>query len=167
MNRFFLISYLLVLIILCGCTHRTTVNDSKSRIERVKGLSYRDLSVPNNLVEQLLDYGKIIWKSISPSEEKVFLIKGKENSIIQIFERLDESLEKIRNDSYELWRDKDFEFTALVYRSSSVNSETHEVSEFYVIEIEHEKLTGTFYIFVPLEIEWSAENVNYVYIDRN
>lgn len=155
-----------ILIILFSCAQNTAIDNSKSRIERVKDLSYRNMFVSDDLIEQLLEDGIIIWEMVSPIDEEVYIIKGKEDDKFELY-KIDENLEKLRNIFYELWRKKDFEFTALIYQSSSVNYETQEERAFFVIEIEHEKLTGTFYIFVDSEKEWSSENIKFNYVDRN
>jgi hypothetical protein len=157
---------LILMIVLIGCTQNHP-NNSKSRIELVKDTPYRILNVPQNVKDQLLAKGHLIWEMVDSMDLNLgYLIKVKDDDKIEVV-KSDHSLDNLKKESYELWRKKDFICTALVYQSSSINAETQESNKFFVIEIEHPDLTGTYYIFVPLDKIWDPKRIKTSYVDRN
>ena len=157
---------LILVIVLIGCTQNHPDN-SKSRIELVKDTPYRILNVSQNLKDQLLANGHLIWVMFDSIDSNLgYLIKVKNGNKIEVI-KFAQSIDNLKKESYELWRKKDFVCTALVYQSSSINAETQDSTQFFVIEIEHPDLTGTYYIFVPYDKIWDPKRIKTSYVDRN
>ncbi|HCT30066.1 MAG TPA: hypothetical protein DIW31_04910 [Bacteroidales bacterium] len=125
------------------------------------------MDVTPELKTKLIDIGELIWKSYITSNYSACLFKIKSDSIVELIDTSFNDIIKLRFESYELWKNKDFKFTALVYKSSSINSITLNTRDFYVVEIEHEELTGTFYLFIPIDRNWDVKKIEVGYVDRN
>ena len=157
---------LLLTIVLISCTQHHP-NNSKSRIELIKDVPYRTLNIPQDLNDQLFITGHLIWEMVDSIDLNLgYLIKVKSKNKIELI-KSSQSIDSLKNESYELWRKRDFVCTALVYQSYSINAETQETNKFFVIEIEHEDLTGTYYIFVPHDKTWDQKQIKTSYVDRN
>lgn len=150
-----------------GCNQSANV-DSGSRLERVNSLSYRSLTITKELAQQLhVDCKRILNQVSKLEKEPGVLFKVNESGEIDIIKPSYTSIEDLRNHSYEMWRTKDFEYTALVYQSTSLNADTQQPTLFTVIEIEHEKLTGTYYVFIQDDADWANDEIETSYVDRN
>ena len=136
-----------------------------SRLEQVKKVPFRSLKVPDSLNYELVETSKYLWNLIKKPaiEDGLVVLWDKETHGLVIVDIKKESLNAMRHDSYELWKNGDVVLSALLYKSGSVDAITSEEKEFYVIEFEHKKLTGTFYVSIP--IDGSKFSTNYV--DRN
>jgi hypothetical protein len=157
---------LILLIVLISCTQNHPDN-SKSRIELVKDTRYRILDFPQNLKDQLFVMGHLIWEKVDSLDSNLgYMIKVKNNNKVVVI-KSSQSIESLKTESYELWRKKDFVCTALVYQSHSINAETQESIKFFVIEIEHPELTGTYYIFVPSDNIWDLNRIKTSYVNRD
>lgn len=140
----------------------------KGRLEQVYSTSYRNLSVSNDLSSHFLSLGKLIWDSIYPIEsEKVSIFKINGDDKIERINTSSTSISSIRKESYGLWQNKDFNSTAIVYESTTQDVTSGEEINVYVIEFEHESLTGTFYMFIPHKEEWNPGLIESTYVERN
>lgn len=175
-----IILMLLLGITVFSCTPRSNNNSSnqksnikevapgKTRLDIVNEMSYRALSVPSDLDSILLQEAHSIWNFISDYDlSKAQLLKVNNTNDISVVNPSLPTIIDLRNKSFELWKTKDFVLTALVYRSSSIDAVTGEENAFFVIEIEHEKLTGTYYIFIPSNKIWDVSKIETNYVDRN
>jgi hypothetical protein len=140
----------------------------KTRIEGINEMTYRIMSVPSDLKSLLLREAHLIWNFLSEYDlSKPQLLKINGANEINLIVNSSQTKRDLRNKSYELWKTKDFILTALVYRSSSISAITGKLEEFFVLEIEHEKLTGTYYIFIPSSMIWDESTIKTNYVDRN
>lgn len=157
-------SILTLLIILQGCSEEQRVK-TYSRVEQVKQLPFRSLNVTDSLSNELLEVGHYLWDLFEKSaiEEGLIILIDEESNKLEIVDIQIQEISDMRRENSELWRGREIVLSALLYKSSSVGVHSREIREFYVIEIEHERLTGTFFIFISLDgSEFSSS-----YVDRN
>lgn len=161
---------LMTLLALLSCTGSSNNEDQggKSRIERVQELPYRSMNISSDLKDKLDSVILSIWKNNPVESENEFVIfKVSDEGVKEKISHNSKELSTARNESYELWRNKDFEFTYLAYMSYVRNMESEKETPINVVEIEHEDLTGTYYLFISNDEEFDSQNLESNYVDRN
>jgi len=162
MIRILIFILLTNLSISCNRNHKEE-QELKSRIERVDELTYRTLDLSDQIKGELFEISKLIWKNFKDKREESAILSVNTNKNL-ILNFSNKNIQELRSDSNDLWKLDELLWSAIVYKSSSVNSETYNETSFYVIE--YNKITGTFYLFIPMEDQdFTTENFNYV--DRN
>ena len=155
----------LIIILILGCQSTpNSESESKSRLEQVKELSYRSGKVNAKLDTEIKeDINNILGKIESIDSYQLFT-KSNSERITEIPGSW-ESLDSLRYYSYDLWESNDLKETIIVYPSYSKDAVTGESRNIYVVEVEHQSLTG------PCRMFFDSPNTNelgeLVYVERN
>ena len=160
--------WIATILISCTITNEDGTQKGKTRIEIVKSLPYRSMNIPTELKQELDSISIILWnemKRISPGDFKLVKFTSFDNYSLEELETDD--LVSARDLSYDQWKNRDFIFTCLAYKSYVSDRESGENKDINVIEIEHEDLTGTYYVFLPTKKKITVEDLNSNYVDRN
>lgn len=158
----------------CGSTNNFDKNDGAqlsdrgSRLEQVAVLPYRTIEPSNEQKDRLLEVALEIWyKCTFIDNDDIYLFEAISPNQIHLADSTIKIIDLARTSSYELWKEADLEYTCLVYFDTSVDSLTGEIDRFYVIEIEHKAVTGTFRVFIPEDKKIGEDDFRYSYVDRN
>ncbi len=166
MIRTFLYFVFIYVVIACSSQHKE--RNVKSRIEIISDLPYRTINLSAEIKDELFEIGKLVWVKYHDGDwiSELNLIASMNHDDLLKYHLSQDEIESLRQETYDLWKIDDLTWTAIAYKSSSINAQTLAETFFYVIEIEHHKLTGTFYIFIPLGSRDYATD-NYTYRERN
>lgn len=139
MKPFYLI---LIAVFMAYCKSPENKKELKlTRIEMVKNMTERSLTVSDDIQNEIKkDILKIIEEIDSVGQMKLFW-KSTDGKITEI-NKTWESVDALRDDSYNLWKDHDVRCTYILFPGIVQNAETGEMAEIYAVEVEHNKLTG-------------------------
>lgn len=159
----------MISVVMIACVNKDARSQGKSRVEQIDALPFRTLTVSEELKNELFNIGDRVWRE--------YITRDTANDIKMVSSfyqdaRFDSQLtskniDLLREQSYEIWRKKGVKWTALTYKSFLVNYSTNINSRLFVIEIEHKDLTGTYYIFAPLDGVYDKGTISCTYRDRN
>lgn len=160
--------YIILGFVVIGCNNQNKEKHLKTRIERVNELPFRTITLSEQTKNELFEIGKLVWGKFKSDSSRagLNLIASKNFGGDFKYHYSNEETELLRQTSYDLWKIDDLLWSSVVYKSSSINSQTNNETFFYVIEIEYCKVTGILYIFIPIESK-NFTTSNYTYRDRN
>lgn len=160
------ILFISLVMVLSSCVKRKDAQYRKSRTERVAELPYRTLSLSNQDRTKLFGIGELIWENFKNknTEGSAVFSMNTNKQYREIFSNKD--MQELRDESNNLWKKDELVWSAIIYESSSIHAQTNAEKLLFVIEIEYHEITGTFYLFIPIENQLLTMD-NCTYVDRN